>query len=115
MRTAIVRPLRGTMRPHLGIAKAPWTSPTRRPPGGRAVLGADPVVGERAACVGEDPELFFEGEPAAVGMAKRVCAVCPVRTACLDRALVNGERYGVFGGLTADERRSLLRKEVLAA
>lgn len=115
MRATIVRPLRGTLRPHLRVAKAPWTSPKRLPPGGRTVLGADPAVGERAACVGEDPELFFEGEPASVDTAKRVCEDCPVRTACLERALANGERYGVFGGLTADERRLLVHEEVLAA
>jgi len=37
--------------------------------------------------------------------AKLVCASCPVRTQCLDHAIAVDERYGVWGGLTQDERR----------
>jgi WhiB family transcriptional regulator, redox-sensing transcriptional regulator len=36
--------------------------------------------------------------------AKAVCEDCPVRAECLDHALGAGERYGVWGGLTSDER-----------
>jgi len=36
--------------------------------------------------------------------AKRVCAVCPVKAACLQHALKAGEAYGIWGGLTAAER-----------
>ncbi|MET3984612.1 WhiB family transcriptional regulator [Streptomyces sp. PvR034] len=39
--------------------------------------------------------------------AKRVCAVCPVRRACLEHALRTHETFGVWGGLTEDERREL--------
>ena len=48
---------------------------------------------ERAACRSVDPELFFpaaEAGPvyaAQVAAAKRVCAGCPVRAACLAEAL----------------------------
>ncbi len=66
----------------------------------------------KAACRGEDPELFFPFASAGavfeaqVGAAKKVCAGCPVREQCLDEAL---ERIpeGVAGGLTAAERRGL--------
>jgi len=37
--------------------------------------------------------------------AKLVCASCPVRDQCLDHAIAVDERYGVWGGLTHDERR----------
>jgi WhiB family transcriptional regulator, redox-sensing transcriptional regulator len=36
--------------------------------------------------------------------AKAVCASCPVRLECLEHAIACGERYGVWGGLTSDER-----------
>ncbi|MGW7139831.1 WhiB family transcriptional regulator [Streptomyces xanthophaeus] len=38
--------------------------------------------------------------------AKRVCAGCPVRTACLQHALRTREPFGVWGGLTEEERRA---------
>jgi WhiB family transcriptional regulator, redox-sensing transcriptional regulator len=76
-----------------------------------------------AACLGYDPELFFPigtTSPyalAQIAEAKAVCAVCPVRTACLEWALGRGPDgrvragYGVFGGLDEDEREALLRRE----
>ncbi|WP_411106567.1 WhiB family transcriptional regulator [Streptomyces sp. cmx-4-9] len=39
--------------------------------------------------------------------AKRVCAGCPVRRECLEHALRTQESFGVWGGLTEEERRSL--------
>ena len=36
--------------------------------------------------------------------AKAVCASCVVRSQCLEQAIASGERYGVWGGLTFDER-----------
>ncbi len=68
--------------------------------------------GARAACVGEDPELFFpigSAGPALVQLeaAKAVCERCPVVAACLSFALETGQDAGVWGGLSADERRVL--------
>jgi WhiB family redox-sensing transcriptional regulator len=65
-----------------------------------------------AACRGEDPELFFPISsvgPAQVQItdAKKVCARCPVRPACLRYALATRQDYGIWGGLTEDERRQL--------
>ena len=36
--------------------------------------------------------------------AKGICAACPVRSDCLAHAVVNGERDGIWGGLTEEER-----------
>ncbi|MEU9145685.1 WhiB family transcriptional regulator [Streptomyces sp. NPDC048349] len=47
--------------------------------------------------------------------AKRVCAVCPVRAACLEHALRTREPFGVWGGLTEEERRSLRGRELEGA
>jgi WhiB family redox-sensing transcriptional regulator len=67
-----------------------------------------------AACTMEDPELFFpvgDSGPALAQAeaAKAVCARCPVRRECLDYAVESGQDHGVFGGHTADERRTLSR------
>jgi WhiB family redox-sensing transcriptional regulator len=67
-----------------------------------------------AACVGEDPELFFPvgtSGPALrdVEDAKRVCARCPVTAPCLDYALGSGPMSGVWGGTAEEERAELLR------
>ncbi len=62
-----------------------------------------------AACRVTDPDtLFVQG--AAQNRAKVVCVGCPVRTECLADALDNGIEFGVWGGLTERERRSLLRR-----
>lgn len=69
---------------------------------------------DRAACRGVDSELFFptaESGPVRttqVAAAKAVCARCPVRGECLDEALARIP-YGVAGGLTEHERRTLRR------
>ena len=56
------------------------------------------------------PDLdWFPGRGAPTVDQKRVCAACPVREACLDAALANGERHGIWGGLSERERRSLRR------
>jgi WhiB family transcriptional regulator, redox-sensing transcriptional regulator len=44
-----------------------------------------------------------------------VCAGCPVRAACLEHALRTRERFGVWGGLTEEERQELLAPARVAA
>lgn len=68
----------------------------------------------RAACVGEDPELFFPVGTLGPALrdtaaAKRVCARCPVRPECLEWALSTGQTSGVWGGTCEQERDALLR------
>ncbi len=41
--------------------------------------------------------------------AKRICGMCPIRTACLEYALDNDERFGVWGGLSEKERLEIRR------
>ncbi len=65
-----------------------------------------------AACAGSDNDAFFpigEDEEAAAA-AKAVCAVCPVREACLQYALFTNQTEGVWGGMTGPERRRLRRR-----
>lgn len=46
----------------------------------------------------------------AINQAKAVCALCHVRQDCLEYALVNDERYGIWGGMTTRAREKLRRR-----
>ena len=63
-------------------------------------------------CMNTDPELFFPDQDANVNLyktAKELCATCPIIKQCLEYALKTNEEFGVWGGLTAFERRKLKR------
>lgn len=63
-----------------------------------------------AACRGVDTAKFFTERGESTAEAKAVCAGCPVREECLTYAINNGEKAGVWGGLSPQERRRLRRK-----
>lgn len=68
-----------------------------------------------AACRGMCADVFFpsRGQHEAIRRAVAVCRGCPVRIDCLDWVMTleaGRERIGVFGGLTADQRRDLARR-----
>ena len=65
---------------------------------------------DRAACRGLDPEIFYPVSDDEADVAKSICAECPVREACLEYALANCERDGVWGGATERERRRMIRQ-----
>lgn len=70
---------------------------------------------ELAACRDHPNDLFFpagETGPAAVQIekAKGICGTCEVSDECLLFALESNQRDGIWGGLTADERRRLRRR-----
>lgn len=60
---------------------------------------------ERAACVGLDPEVFFPEAGEDQSFAMSVCADCQVRAECLAHAVANDETQGIWGGLSARERK----------
>jgi WhiB family redox-sensing transcriptional regulator len=71
------------------------------------------------ACRGEDPALFFhpEGERGPLRAereeaAKSICARCPVVTQCATHAVAVREPYGVWGGLTEEDREALYRRSL---
>lgn len=80
---------------------------------------AHKVPAQVPACWGVDPELFFgpgdsaEDQPVFSWerQALRVCAGCPIQAQCLAEALEfpPDEQHGVIGGMTAAQRRALLR------
>lgn len=67
-----------------------------------------------ANCVGRDPDLFFPERGAHTAEAKRVCHECVVREQCLEYALDNGEKFGIWGGLSERERRRVRRERARA-
>jgi len=69
---------------------------------------------ERAACRGEDPDVFFAGDNergqdrrSRFVAAKAICARCPVIVQC--RIAGRQERYGVWGGVDEFEREAQRR------
>src|SRR5499427_8098019 len=68
-----------------------------------------------ANCLGVDPDLFFPERGASTREAKEVCRGCVVRQECLEYALANGEKFGIWGGLSERERRRIRRQRAQAA
>lgn len=64
----------------------------------------------QANCLGVDPDLFFPERGASTAEAKAVCAGCVVREQCLEYALANGEKFGIWGGTSERERRVIRRE-----
>lgn len=68
---------------------------------------------ESGACASTDPDLYVPPDGVGLGnydsrKAKKVCAKCPVKTACEAYALETREKYGVWGDTSADERHKIL-------
>jgi WhiB family redox-sensing transcriptional regulator len=73
-------------------------------------------------CKEVDPELFFLDHNLRKGQKKKkedtaiaICKACPVMQQCLEHSLRVPEFYGVWGGMGADERLALLRKQGFTA
>ena len=62
---------------------------------------------DRALCAQTDPEAFFPEKGGSTREAKKICLSCEVRVECLEYALENDERFGIWGGLSERERRRL--------
>lgn len=74
-------------------------------------IDGDPLAWqEDALCAQTDPEAFFPEKGGSTRDAKRICAQCTVRAECLEYALKNDERFGIWGGLSERERRRLRRR-----
>ncbi|HEY7605678.1 MAG TPA: WhiB family transcriptional regulator [Actinomycetes bacterium] len=67
---------------------------------------------ERGACraPGVDADTFFPDKGERTWPAKRICRPCTVQAECLEYALANDERFGIWGGLDERERRRLRRR-----
>jgi WhiB family redox-sensing transcriptional regulator len=66
-------------------------------------------------CLGVNPDLFYPGVGEPTDEAKAVCAGCVVRDRCLEHALATGEKHGIWGGTSENERRRIRRERRGAA
>jgi WhiB family redox-sensing transcriptional regulator len=64
-------------------------------------------------CDDMDPSIFFPNDGVGVEIARRICVDCPVKTACLEYALINRIDHGVWGGASERERRRIARRRRL--
>lgn len=66
----------------------------------------------QAACKDKDPDLFFPGEheQRLTKAAREVCELCPVSVDCLEYAVKNNIKYGMWGGATEKQRRKVRRE-----
>jgi WhiB family redox-sensing transcriptional regulator len=83
-------------------------------PGVRPGAGDDnPLAWQSdALCAQTDPEAFFPEKGGSTRDAKKICTGCEVRGECLEYALANDERFGIWGGLSERERRKLRKRAV---
>jgi WhiB family redox-sensing transcriptional regulator len=63
-----------------------------------------------ALCSQTDPEAFFPEKGGSTRDAKKICSGCDVKAQCLEYALANDERFGIWGGLSERERRKLKKR-----
>ncbi len=81
---------------------------------------ADPTESQKeqwwdlANCLGVEPNLFYPERGASTREAKEVCRGCAVRDNCLEYAIDNGEKFGIWGGLSERERRRVRRQRQVA-
>lgn len=94
---------------------SPTSTTTRRAPKPAAqTLANNDNWRDYASCREQDPDLFFpvahtQGWKTQTKQAKTVCGTCPVRETCLEWALDTGQTTGVWGGMSAGERRRIAR------
>ena len=87
----------------------PATRPGTGPQASRPARALRPVPVPGLPCRAE-PQLFFAEHPRDLDRARELCGRCPVRVACLARALQNGEPWGVWGGEIFDRGRIIADK-----
>src|SRR4030065_1737638 len=79
-------------------------------------MGDDLAWQDDANCRGANADLFFPERGASARTAKAICRECQVRAECLEFAIVTGEKFGIWGGMSERERRRVRRdRQVLPA
>ena len=64
------------------------------------LIGGMPSWTEEANCKGADADLFFPERGASTRKAKAICRACTVQDECLEYAVEQSEKFGIWGGLS---------------
>lgn len=65
---------------------------------------------DQGLCVNHpNQDLWFPERGASTAEAKAICRACPVQRPCLEYAVANGEKFGIWGGKSERERRRIRR------
>ena len=74
------------------------------------LIGGMPSWTEEANCKGADADLFFPERGASTRKAEAICRACTVQDECLEYAVQNSEKFGIWGGLSERVRRRVKRQ-----
>lgn len=75
---------------------------------GQLTSGGLPPAG--GSCEQTDPDAFYPEKGDSLVLGKRVCRGCEIREACLEYALARDERFGVWGGMSTQQRDQYRRE-----
>lgn len=65
---------------------------------------------EEALCAQTDPDIFYPEKGGSTAPATSVCASCAVRAECLEYAVANDIRHGIWGGTSDNDRKRMARE-----
>ena len=74
------------------------------------LIGGMPSWTEEANCKGAEADLFFPERGASTRKEKAICMACSVQPECLEYAIENSEKFGIWGGMSERERRRIKRQ-----
>ncbi len=81
--------------------------------GSLSLADMNSILSNYAYCRSTDPSLFYAQDTASITRAKAACSQCVVREICLEVALEQKETFGVWGGMTPEERRLKLKHRII--
>jgi WhiB family redox-sensing transcriptional regulator len=70
----------------------------------------DDLPPEGGLCAEVDPKIFYPDKGETVNEAKKICRRCPVMSECGAWALRHAEPFGVWGGMSVNDREKALGK-----
>ncbi|MFC5281340.1 WhiB family transcriptional regulator [Arcanobacterium canis] len=65
---------------------------------------------EDALCAQTDPDIFYPEKGGSTAPATSICRNCPVQAQCLDYAVTNDIRHGIWGGTSDNDRKRMSRE-----